>query len=164
MDQASWSVPFPQADSPLGAPGTKPSAFDAQLHRTCLHEAAHLVVARHFGATGFVRILRAGEITSAPSWLGRFQLYGDLADHEWRIVALAGAIAELIAGDTTRDVARVRDELARDPTLLTGADLELAQGYDERDVARCLALVTREWREIAAEANERVADTLRVSP
>ena len=137
---------------------------DARLHRTCLHEAAHLAVARQFGATGFVRILRVGDAHQVPAWLGRFQLHGELADDEWRIVALAGAIAELVALDGARDAAALSERLERDATLLTGADEALAKGYNLEDVARCLALVTRVWREIEAEASERATDALRINP
>ena len=136
---------------------------DARLHRTCLHEAAHLAVARQFGATGFVRILRVGD-AQEPAWLGRFQLHGELADDEWRIVALAGAVAELVALDGARDAAALRERLERDATLLTGPDEALAKGYDLEDVARCLALVTRVWRDIEAEASARANDALGVNP
>jgi hypothetical protein len=125
------------------------------VHLTCLHEFAHLAAARHFGAAGFVRFLRCGDPASEARWSGRFQLYGELGDDEWRIVALAGAIAELFARDPTLGVEGTFDLLAQDPTLLTGVDRQLARGYGIDDVARGLAIVAGAWREIEAEALER---------
>ena len=136
---------------------------DARFHRTCLHEAAHLAVARQFGATGFVRILRGGD-AQEPMWVGRFQLHGELAHDEGRISALAGAIAELVALDGARDAAALRERLERDATLLTGADEALAKGYDLEDIASCLELVTRVWRDIEAEASEHANDALCINP
>ena len=44
-----------------------------------------------------------------------------------------------------------------DPEALRGTDAELAAGFDDADVERCLDLVRRLWREIAGEATERFA-------
>ena len=132
------------------------------LLATCLHEYAHLAVARHFGATGFVRVSRVA--AAPPSWLGRFQLFGELADDEWRVVALAGAVAELLAREAAPDAAHTAARLARDPALTTGTDGQLARGYDIADVARCLSIVKRAWREIVSEAVERANEVAAVSP
>jgi hypothetical protein len=128
----------------------------SSVHVTCLHEFAHLAAARHFGATGFVRLTRTDPASETP-WIGLFQLHGDLGEDEWRVVALAGAVAEVFARDPTLDAKRTFDRLAQDPTLLTGVDLQLARGYGIDDVARCLAIVAGAWREIEAEANERAS-------
>jgi len=126
------------------------------LWRTCLHEYAHLVVARHFGAAGFVAIGGAGS-TSPHRIGGRFQMYGELLDEEWRIVALAGAVAERLDEDPAVAAAVLADALRADPEALRGTDAELAAGFDDADVERCLDLVRRLWREIAGEATERFA-------
>jgi hypothetical protein len=128
------------------------------FHTTCLHELAHLAAARHFGAAGFVRFMRDRDAASQTRWIGRFQLHGELADDEWRIVALAGAIAELRLRDPSLCAVRAAELLEEDPTLLTGVDLELAHGYGIDDVAQCLAIVAGAWREIEAEAIARASD------
>ena len=140
------------SDSPASA---------STLLATCLHEYAHLAAARHFGATGFVRISRVD--AARPSWFGRFQLFGELAADEWRVVALAGVVAELLAREGSLDAAHTAACLAHDPALLTGADGQLARGYGIEDVARCLAIVKRAWREIASDAIER-ANEVAVGP
>jgi hypothetical protein len=123
------------------------------LWRTCLHEYAHLVVARHFGAAGFVMI-DAGR-TSESRYGGRFQMYGDLADDEWRIVALAGAVAERVDDEPCVAASLLAAALRAEPGLLSGADAQLAAGFVLADVERCLCLVNKLWHEIASEARER---------
>lgn len=130
------------------------TAASHALWRACLHEYAHLVVARHFGAAGFVAI--AGDATSCR-YGGRFQMYGDLADDEWRIVALAGAVAERLDEEPTVMASVLAAALRADPDMLRGTDARLAAGFDEPDVERCVSLVRTLWRDIAGEANERFA-------
>jgi hypothetical protein len=124
-----------------------------QLWRACLHEYAHCVVARHFGAAGFVAIAR-GRLEPSR-YGGRFQMHGELADDEWRIVALAGTVAESIDADPAIDAASVIAALRAEPTPLSGADAQLAAGFLDADVERCLNIVRTLWPEIAREAAER---------
>ena len=124
------------------------------LRRACLHEYAHLVVARHFGAAGFVTI--AGDATSYR-YGGRFQMYGELADDEWRIVALAGVVAERLDEEPAVSASVLAAALPADSDGLSGTDAELAAGFDEADVERCLCIIRTLWRDIASEANERFA-------
>jgi hypothetical protein len=125
------------------------------LWRTCLHEYAHAVVARHFGAAGFVTIVR--EYTGAASYGGRFQMYGELDDDEWRIVALAGTVAECVGDDSCVEAASVIAVLRGATSPLSGVDAQLAAGFADAEVERCLAIVRQRWREIASEAAERAA-------
>ena len=125
------------------------------LWRASLHEYAHLVVARHFGAAGFVTIAREG--ASEPRFGGRFQMYGELADDEWRIVALAGTVAERVDEEPRIETALLADALRAGPDRLSSVDAQLAADFVETDVEQCLRLVKTLWREIASEAEERVA-------
>jgi hypothetical protein len=97
------------------------------LRRACLHEYAHLIVARHFGAAGFVTI--AGDATSCR-YGGRFQMYGELADDEWRVVALAGVVAERLDEEPTLEACTLAAALRADADLLSGTDARLAAGFD----------------------------------
>ena len=124
------------------------------LWRACLHEYAHLVVARHFGAAGFVAI--GGDATTCR-YGGRFQMFGELADDEWRVVALAGVVAERLDEEPTVTASVLTAALRADPDLLRGTDVQLAAGFDEADVERCVSLVRMLWRDIAGEANDRLA-------
>jgi hypothetical protein len=130
------------------------AAASHALWRACLHEYAHLVVARHFGAAGFVAIV--GDPASC-CYGGRFQMHGELADDEWRIVALAGVVAERLDEEPTVTATVLAAALRANPRVLGGTDAQLATGCDEADVERCLGLVRKLWRDIAGEANERFA-------
>jgi hypothetical protein len=134
---------------------------DANLHATCVHEYAHLAVARHFGACGFVTVSPARRRHgNEPHWQGRFQLFGQLADDEWRIVALAGSLAECIAGGSKPDPLLLAEALRR-AGALSPCDAALAQGFDAQDVERCLAVILAAWREIVRDAAERAGDVAR---
>lgn len=123
------------------------------LRRTCIHEYAHWAVARHFGAAGFVTIVRSR--AGPPGWGGRFQMYGDLADEEWRIVALAGIVAEWVDDDPGITAAEIIDRLRKDPAQLSAVDAQLAVGFGDDDIERCLRIVRALWHEVAAEAGDR---------
>jgi hypothetical protein len=124
-----------------------------ELRRACLHEFAHLAVARRFGACGFVRILRSGD--RQARYAGCFQMHGELADDEWRIVALAGTLAELVDDEPTIDATEARARLESGRVALSPLDASLARGYGMRDVARCLAILRAVWALIVADADER---------
>jgi hypothetical protein len=128
------------------------------LRRACIHEYAHWAVARHFGAAGFVTIVASR--TGPPSWGGRFQMYGELADGEWRIVALAGTVAECVEEDPGVDALAIIASLRQDPSMLSAIDAQLAQGFGDDDVLRCLAIVKAAWHEIAREAGDRASSVV----
>ena len=128
------------------------------LRRACIHECAHWAVAKHFGAAGFVTIVRSR--AGPPSWGGRFQMYGDLADEDWRVVALAGVIAEWVDDDPGVEAATIIDRLRKDPPMLSAIDAQLAAGFGDEDVARCLRIVRAVWHDVAKEADDRVASVM----
>src|SRR4051812_19261483 len=113
--------------------------MNAALRRACLHEYAHSTVARHFGAAGFVTIVRGK--ADEPAYGGRFQMYGELADHEWRIVALAGAVAESVNDDPEVEALSLVTALRAKSGVLSGVDAQLAADFADDDVAQCLFLV-----------------------
>ena len=141
-----------------GDPHTIDGACD--LHATCIHEYAHLAVARHFGAFGFVTVTR---VTLAeprvPAWRGQFQLFGELPDQAWRIVALAGTLAEWHFDGATTD-ATALDAMLRWPGALSSCDEALARGFDRDDVQDCLAVLAGAWPTILRDAAERVQETM----
>jgi len=124
--------------------------IDASAQAVCLHEYAHLAVAKHFGGAGFVTVARVAD-ASPPCHAGAFRLFGDLADHEWRIVALAGAIAECLAEDPLAGVDRIAHRLDA-ASRLTGVDRQLAAGYTRDDVTACVAILRAEWSSLCADA------------
>ncbi len=144
----------------MSAAGDAPHAA-ATLERVCLHEYAHCVLACALGAAGFVRIARV--LDAAPAavrYAGAFQMHGALADRDWRIVALAGTLAEWLADDPALDAAAAHGRLAGEAGALAASDAALAAGFDLCDVQRCLALLREHWHAVVAQARER-ADAVR---
>jgi len=146
-----------QHDAGCEAPGAD-SGDDRALRATCVHEFAHLAVARRFGACGFVTVQRlhvAG--TPRATWQGRFQLFGELDDDAWRIVAIAGTLAEqLLAGREAEATSLHR--LLRMPGALSYCDRALARGFDRDHVASCVDALRDAWRTIIGDASERAED------
>ena len=137
--------------------GASAQARAAELHATCLHEYAHLAAARHFGACGFVTVRRAPRVQrDGWAWQGRFQLFGALADDEWRIVAIAGSVAECVSRGIADDAEALAAAL-REPGALSACDEVLARGFDANDVAYCVALIRNAWNAIDCDARERAA-------
>lgn len=126
----------------------------AALAQVCLHEYAHLVVARALGACGFVRIARATVADGSVQAAGAFHLHGDLDDREWRIVALAGTLAEWLAEAGALHADDACRRLAAGG-VLSPSDAALAAGHDDDDVRRCLALLGEHWPQVVREAHER---------
>jgi hypothetical protein len=128
----------------------------ATLARVCLHEHAHLVAARALGACGFVRIVRVAR-ADGDGWAGAFQLHGTLDDRGWRVVALAGTLAEWLDEAPGLGVDEAHARLGADGAL-SRDDALLAGGYDAADVAACLAVLRAHWRAIVDEAEDRAAE------
>jgi hypothetical protein len=130
------------------------ASASSALARVCLHEHAHLVVARALGACGFVRIVR---VAGGDAWAGAFQMHGTLDDRGWRLVALAGTLAEWLDEAPGLGVDDAHSRLRADGAL-SRDDALLAAGYDAADVAACLAVLRAHWRAIVDEAEEHAAE------
>ena len=130
----------------------------ASLERVCLHEYAHWCVARALGACGFVRVTRLTARNETPTrYAGAFEMHGELGEREWRVVALAGTIAEWIHGAPAIAVDDVMLRLAAGGAL-SPQDADLARGYDRDDVERCMALLREHWVALLGDAAGRVAE------
>lgn len=123
------------------------------LRRACIHEFAHLAVARHFGACGFVTIVPVAG--NAGCYAGRFQMHGELSEQQWRIVALAGTIAELIDTSPPIDPLAIFAHLRGGGLPLSTLDAQLAAEYDASDVAQCVDILRGAWTTVVADAAER---------
>lgn len=130
----------------------------ADLRRVCLHEYAHLAVARAFGASGFVRIRRvANDVRAPPRFAGAFQMHGDLDERAWHVVALAGTIAEWLADAPSLDEAAILARLGEEADALSPVDACLAAGWDATDVRECIRRLRSAWLELMRDADERAA-------
>jgi hypothetical protein len=140
----------------LTAQGDRLDGVARDLRRACIHEYAHLAIARRFGACGFVTIVPIVPRTpDEERFAGRFQMLGELADDEWRIVALAGTVGECLDGDPCADALEIARRLDDGTLALPDVDAQLARGYTAEDVVRCVALVRAEWSTIRREAEAR---------
>lgn len=129
----------------------EPRPGSGELRRVLVHEYAHLAAARHFGAAGFVRVLRVRDDAAGVCFAGRFQLYGALDDDAWRIVALAGVVAECIDAGCDDDAERLHRHVGE---ALAGVDGELARDYLPRHVDCCRAILRATWRALVDDAEE----------
>jgi hypothetical protein len=128
------------------------------LARVCLHEYAHLAAARAFGACGFVRIRRIAVPAGEPAqYSGSFQMHGELGEWQWRVVALAGTLAEWMHDGAGLAVADVVARLAAG-SALSPQDARLGDGYDDDDVRCCLELLDAQWDWLCREASQRAAE------
>jgi hypothetical protein len=137
-------------------PHARPASPEDALARVCLHEYAHLVVARALGACGYVRI-RLGP----NGFAGAFHMHdhASLDERAWRVVALAGTLAEWLDDAPRLDVADACERLAR-PMALSHEDATLGAGHDAHDVRRCLHLLREHWNGLLLEAEERARSHL----
>jgi hypothetical protein len=140
------------------ASGPWTAANTRSLYTTCLHEFAHLAAARSFGACGFVTVQRlgTGDLQNAK-WQGRFQLFGALDDDAWRVVALAGTLAERLFDGHPANLSQLARAL-RLPGALSYCDAALARGFDRDHVDACIAVVSNAWAAIIDDATERAAE------
>jgi hypothetical protein len=130
----------------------------ASLEQVCLHEYAHWCIARALGACGFVRLRRIVAPDGAQAgYAGSFEMHGELGEREWRVVALAGTIAEWIHDTPAIAVDDVLVRLAAGGAL-SPQDAGLARGYDRGDVERCTALLREHWLALLGDVAERVAE------
>jgi hypothetical protein len=132
-------------------------ANHASLERVCLHEYAHWALARALGACGFVRVRRFALDIVPARYVGSFEMHGELGEREWRVVALAGTMAEWMHDAPAIGVDDVMVRLAAGG-VLSRQDARLAQGYDRTDVEDCIALLREQWTGLLRDASERVAE------
>jgi hypothetical protein len=140
----------------MTAPEDDRAADASELRRASIHEYAHLAVARHFGACGFVTVQRiVPRPPQGDRYAGRFQMFGELTDIEWRMVALAGTLAECLDSEPAIDAEAVAARLDDGRLVLSPVDAALARGHGGEELARCLALLKELWPAIDADAIER---------
>jgi hypothetical protein len=135
---------------------------EQDLRAACIHESAHMIVARHLGVGGFIHIGRnqGGGATGEQFVGGRLMHYGGQFhpidgqpdEQQSRLIGLAGSVAQFY--DRDRDVPK-EDIVGR--LELSVTDEDMAAGFDEGDIERCLLLVQQLWGDIEAEAARAAA-------
>jgi hypothetical protein len=141
--------------------------LEHDLHRACLHEAAHVVIARLYGAAEVNARVDPTE-TSDPiaekTFVGstQFCLPDGLDRDHRRMIALAGTVAEELAGDSEIDGFVLLDYLECGDVLLSETDAKLAGSYSAADLDRCIALVRHAWPQVLAEASSLAEEAKRL--
>lgn len=125
------------------------------FQRACVHEAAHVVVARFFkDDTAHWEVIPndEGNPLTDKLFVGRSRTG---IDHPYKrkMVALAGFIAELLFEDEY-DVADILETYDLDPDIMGPTDRRQAGGFVDYDVANCLRLVRMLWPEILRESKD----------
>ncbi len=145
----------------MQASAETPTTYDLQM--SCVHEAAHLVAASHFGATGIAKVSPVESPTSDQRhWVGSFTLIKHpRARSAYVVIALAGIAAETIAScladDPTWDASEEHPDLLQDAIdigELSESDAAMAGDFTYRDLQRTWKLVWQHWGEIEASAME----------
>jgi hypothetical protein len=102
------------------------------LHRTCVHEAAHLSVARRLGYEAN-RLVWRTEVTDWRArnlYTGRTYFFGNIDDECRRLIGLAGSLAELLDDDRDIEAVEAHDMIFDGISPLSPSDAEGAGDFD----------------------------------
>lgn len=155
------------------------SASARQLHRTCVHEAGHAVIAMMLGMKvrdieahtrarldkrsgrrilGIVRMDTSSRVRwrlSGNSWEARRVNTATHRD-DLRLLGLAGEVAALVIVDGLTDDAAIIERIQ-----LGKADATLARGHTRGDVVRVIELIREHRSEIESETLRIFKNTAR---
>jgi hypothetical protein len=131
------------------------------LRRVCLHEFAHLHVARHHGVAGHVRVAanpHAGDGLTERMFIGKFHFLQRCEDASaLRQIGLAGTVAEELDDDTTLEGWQILEWLQEGTLELSGTDAKYAGDYTEADLDLTIALVRDLWDALDSDAELEVS-------
>jgi len=122
------------------------------LHRTCIHEYAHFLVAQRFGICAWISIWRnpgGGEVERF--YVGRTSFGTKIPKCGRPLIGLAGNIAELLVENRELDPDLAFEVLGWGD--LSATDAELAGDFTIADVNKCISLLRRLWTALEAAAS-----------
>ena len=127
-----------------------------ELRRTCIHEAAHVAVAKSFGAAAVWDVYP--RITTAPQhqklWAGIAYIDTEgLTDRQQRCIALAGVVATELYENPNLQAWEIAEGIEWGDIDFSPQDASLADGYDFSDVVRCMHRVWRLLPTIVEDAS-----------
>ena len=138
-----------------------PAVKARDLRRVCIHECAHEVVARHFGAACAVAITpNPNGSIEEQFYTGQLEIFAKLPKPQTRLICLAGSIAEQVDRDPSVKADDLADWLENGTLELSPTDAVGAGAYKLRDVRRCISLVKKLWPAIETAARLAI-DTAR---
>jgi hypothetical protein len=122
------------------------------LRRACIHLAAHVVVAKQLGISADFNVGREGprDLREEPAWRGRLRLltHEPTPPQKWALIALAGAIAEIIYDDSRAEASDIDDGLCEGFLKWSATDAERAGSVQTKHVSQCTRLVRNHWGDI----------------
>lgn len=145
-----------------GTSGLRMTLEEIRAHdllRTSIHEAAHVVVAQHFGVPAqayVVLIPDEPNLLERKTSVGR-TFHGNVTKSERKMIGLAGEVAVLLLGDPDLVPSAVVEHLEFE-TSVSESDRDAIGEFDEEDIVRCIEVLRDGWHEIetiAAELRER---------
>jgi len=124
-------------------------AHKRDLLLACIHEYAHMIVARHLGIHGFVKIARNGSGGELERHFGgTFTRFADGNTHQKRMIGLAGTVAEHVYCDPAIEAFQIADFLECGADELSISDADISGDYTAADIEECLVLVKLLWATI----------------
>lgn len=138
----------------LPAKLTPQQVNDWELRAAAIHEAAHAVIARHFGYEASAQVFATPDPgPDDKSWTGRTMFYQETAGRrDSRLIALAGTVAEQIDDDPDLEALDIADWLEAGVIELSATDARMAGDHAVEDMEEAVMLVRHLWEEIEAEA------------
>jgi hypothetical protein len=148
-----------------------PARIEARDRRlAAIHEAAHMVMARHVGVSGveawIVRTPNAGP--DEKTWIGQMQFYPSkrIALRDRIMIGVAGMAATMLIDDPTIEISRTTiSEILSDPNAMSQSDWRLAgltfDGLLTTSEVRAVTdtfrlLRDKLWQELLAESRQLV--------
>ncbi len=132
-----------------------------ELWRLCLHEHAHVAVAKYFGSEGWVDVQAAPPGSWLPHgldfYIGRSYFDPLRYARDRHLVGWAGAVAEMLDEDSEACAPEIFERCTTGAYELSGTDLDLIGRPRLADVAACLGLLRRLWTEIVTRAKATAA-------
>ena len=136
-------------------PQVSDAVLSCDLRRTAVHEAGHAVVAEALtGAPATITIERRQR--GPDTWyLGRCVHVQGATHQERALIALAGAVAEVLDGPLARSAPAVLGEAIE--ARLSVTDRNNAGTFDWRDLDAAIRVVWRLWPSVDARARREFA-------
>lgn len=134
-----------------------PQTERVEHRRTCIHEAGHVAVARHYGLVAEWKVFP--NPTTEPHrqklWAGTAITYADRWTKKLgRVIGLAGVIATALDEDPFIRDWQLMEALEFGDIPMSDPDAEMAAGYKFKDVQECVFVVSRLMPQILREVGD----------
>lgn len=128
--------------------------IERNYRAVCYHEAGHLVVLRHFGCLGAIRINPPVYSDPSKTPFSGCVRPASLPDdpNARRIIGLAGVAAECLQEIPNLDACELADWLEIQGIEFSEADAEMAAGYQQHHLDYVVRLLRSKWQQVEEAA------------